>query len=61
MLKDVLGVAELQEKAIYGLGYKLMITRSKDEATLQKAMAIISYPLVCTPLYTIYPTRRYFI
>ena len=29
-LKDVFGFAEYQEKAIYGLGYKLTLTRSSD-------------------------------
>ena len=32
MLKDVFGFAEGQEKATYGLGYKLTLTRIKDEA-----------------------------
>ena len=30
MLKDVFGFAECQEKATYGLGYKLTLTRNKD-------------------------------
>ena len=29
MLKDVFGFAEHQEKATYGLGYKLTLTRKK--------------------------------
>ena len=32
MLKDVFGFAELQEKATCGLGYKLTLTRNKDDA-----------------------------
>ena len=40
MLKDVLGFAEHQEKATCGLGYKLILTRNKDEAVLDKAAGI---------------------
>ena len=39
MLKDVFGFAEHQEKAIYGLGYKLTQTRNKDDAVIDKANA----------------------
>ena len=38
-LKDVFGFAEQQEKAIYGLGYKLTLTRNNDNAVLNKANA----------------------
>ena len=38
MLKDVFRFAELQEKATYGLGYKLTITKNKDEAASDKAV-----------------------
>ena len=37
MLKDVFGFAEHQEKATYGLGYKLTLTRNKDDAVIDKA------------------------
>ena len=40
MLKDVFGFAEHQEKATYGLGYKLTLTRKKDEAVIDKAAGI---------------------
>ena len=40
MLKDILGFAEHQEKATYGLGYKLTLTRSKDEAVIDKVAVI---------------------
>ena len=40
MLKDVFGFAEGQEKATYGLGYKLTLTRNKDEAVLDKVAGI---------------------
>ena len=40
MLKGVFGFAEHQEKATYGLGYKLTLTRNKDEAVIDKANAI---------------------
>ena len=36
MLKDVFGFAEGQDKATYGLGYKLTLTRNKDEAVIDK-------------------------
>ena len=38
MLKDVFGFAEHQQKATYGLGYKLTLTRNKDEAVMHKAV-----------------------
>ena len=37
---DVFGFAEHQEKATYGLGYKLTPTRNKDDTALQKAVVI---------------------
>ena len=40
MHRDVFGFAEHQEKATYGLGYKLTLTRSKDEAVIDKAAGI---------------------
>ena len=40
MLKDVVGFAELQEKAKYGLGYKLTMTRNKDDGVIDKAGGI---------------------
>ena len=35
-LKDILGFAEHQEKATYGLGYRLILTRNTDNAVLNK-------------------------
>ena len=40
MLKDVFGFAECQEKATHGLGYKLTLTRNKDDAVIDKAGGI---------------------
>ena len=40
MLKDVFGFAEGQEKATYGLGYELTLTRNKDEAVIDKVEGI---------------------
>ena len=40
MLKDVFGFAEGQEKPTYGLGYKLTLTRNKDEAVIDKVAGI---------------------
>ena len=37
MLKDVLSLAEQQEIATYRLGYKSTLTRSKDDAVIDKA------------------------
>ena len=39
-LKDVFGYAEYQEKATYGLGYKLTLTRNSDSVVLNKGNAI---------------------
>ena len=39
-LKDVVGFAENQEKATYGLGYKFTMTRNSDNAVLNKGNAI---------------------
>ena len=40
MLKDVFGYAEHQEKATYGLGCKLTLTRNKADAVIDKAGGI---------------------
>ena len=40
MLKDVFGFAEHQEKATFGLGYKLTLTRNKDEAVIDEVAGI---------------------
>ena len=40
MLRDVFGFAEHQEKVTYGLGYKLTLTRNKDEAVIDKVAGI---------------------
>ena len=40
LLNDVFGFAECQEKATYGLGYKLTLTRNKDDAVIDKAGGI---------------------
>ena len=40
MLKDVFGFAEHQEKATYGLGYNLTLTRNKDDGVIDKAGGI---------------------
>ena len=40
MLKDVFGFTECQEKATYGLGYKLTLPRNKDEAVIDKVGGI---------------------
>ena len=40
MLEDVFGLSEYQDKATYGFGYKLTLTRNKDFAVFQKAVAL---------------------
>ena len=40
MMKDIFGFAEHQEKATYGFGYKLTLTRNKDEAVIDKVAGI---------------------
>ena len=40
LLKDIFGFAEHQEKATYCLGYKLTLTRNKDDAVIDKANGI---------------------
>ena len=40
MFLDIFGFAEHQEKATYGLGYKLTLTRNKDEAVIDKVAGI---------------------
>ena len=39
-LEDVFRFAECQEKATYGLGYKLSLTRNKDEAVINKTAIV---------------------
>ena len=39
MLKDIFGFAQHHEKGSYGLGYKLTLTRSSDNAVLNKVIA----------------------
>ena len=41
MLRDIFGFAEHQGKGTYGLGYKLTLTRNKDNAVLNKDKATI--------------------
>ena len=40
MLKDNFGFAEHQEKTTYGLGYRLTLTRNKDDAIIDKAACL---------------------
>ena len=39
-LKDIFGYAEYQQKATYGLGYKLTLTKNNDNVVLNKGNAI---------------------
>ena len=47
MLKDVFGFVEHQEKATYVLGYKLPLTKNKDDAFIYKA---VGFPKPITKL-----------
>ena len=40
MLRDIFKSAEHQQKATYGLGYKLTLTRSNDSAVLNKGNTV---------------------
>ena len=40
MLREFFGFAEGQEKATYGLGYKLTLTRNEDEAVIDNVASI---------------------
>ena len=40
MLRDVFGLAKKQEKATFGLRYKLTVTRNKDGTVIDKAADI---------------------
>ena len=40
-MKDVFGYAEHQEKATYGLGYRLILTRNSDNAVLNKDNTVV--------------------
>ena len=55
MLKDVFGFAEGQEKATYGLGYKLTLTRSKDEAVIDKVAGIAEARIKIDPIHWYVP------
>ena len=58
-LLDVFGFAEHRGKTTYGLGYKLTLTRNKDDAALHKATGIaearikIDDILLYVPHYTL--------
>ena len=41
-LKDIFGFVDHQEKATYGLGYKLTLTRNTDNAVLNKDNAVVN-------------------
>ena len=55
MLKDVFGFAEHNEKATYGLGYKLTLTRNKDDAVIDKAGGIADARIRIDPIHWYVP------
>ena len=63
-LKDVFGFVEHQQKATYGLGYKLTLTRNTDSAVLNKDNATILGKVKinaiewCVPHYTASMTQQ---
>ena len=55
MLKDIFGFDEHQEKATYGLGYNLIITRSSDNAVLNKGNTIDNAKIKSNSIYWYVP------
>ena len=55
MLKDVFGFAECQERATYGLGYKLTLTRNKDEDVLEKVTGVADSRIKIDPIHWYVP------
>ena len=58
MLTYIFGFAEHQEKATYGSGYKLTLTRSEDDSVLNKADAINNGKIQSLGLNGMYPITR---
>ena len=53
LLKDVSRFAEHQEKATYGLGYKLTLTRNKNDSVIDKATGVADARIhLYVPQYT---------
>ena len=46
MLRDVFGFTEHQEKATIGLGYKWKLTRTQDNAVLNRTAATTNIKIV---------------
>ena len=55
LLKDVCGFAACQEKATYGLGYKLTLTRNKDDAVIDRAGVLLMLELKMIISIGMYP------
>ena len=55
MLKDVFGFVKYQEKASFGLGYKLTLTSNKDDAVLYKAVVIADVRIKADQIHQIVP------
>ena len=61
MLKDVFGFAEHQEKTTCGLGYKLTLTRNKDDAILDKPAGIAAARIKIDHVHWYVPLYKHYI
>ena len=55
MLRDVFGLVEGQEKATYGLGYKLTLTRNKDDVAFNKIATVADARIKIDHIHWIVP------
>ena len=55
MLRHIFGFAEQQQKATYGLGYKLTLPRNSDNAVLNKDDAINDAKIKITSIEWLVP------
>ena len=55
ILRVVFGFAERQEKATFGLGYKLILTRKKDDGVIDRAAAIADARIKIDHIYWYVP------
>ena len=58
LLKDVFGFAECQEKATYGLGCKLTLTRNKNGAVIDKLVVLLMLEVELITFIGMYPIIR---
>ena len=68
MLKDTFGCAKHQEKATFGLGYKLTLTRNSDNSVLNKDNAtnngkkkLLILNGMCRIIHLVFRSRLYYL